>query len=365
MDLLTPNEVRDLARALQTTNLDPNTMRAAIFQGMPPGFSGSWGHGLPPNIQWVTDINRLVLVERFTNGDIALEIYLRNLDLVISNGTPEQQVIREMLNRVLQRAQGSPKIDVAAVPELKEKIIHIDDTVTFAFMEAGVRAGAAVMKLRVPRHENGQPVLKNGDPMIYNGTGWLLTPNLVVTNHHVINARSDGEPIAGEPDLRLQTLATKVQFDFDAEDLAGSSVTVSALEAWEPLLDYAILRIPATTRTPLMRARDSIRNITDPVPVNIIQHPGGRSKRYAIRNNLVSASDATELRYFTDTEGGSSGSPVLNDRWEVVALHRASKYVTGVRFQGKETAYVNVGTHLTSILADLRTRYPAIAAEIQ
>lgn len=364
MALLTANEVRDLATALITSNLDPNTMRTAIFQGMPPGLSGAWGHGLPPNVQWVTDINRLNSIERFTNGDIALEIYLRNLDLLIGNGLPEQQVIREMLNRVLQRAAGGPKIDVTAVPELKEKIIHVDDTVTFGFMDAGVRAGAAVVKLRVPRYGNGQPVLKNNDPVIYLGTGWLLTSSLVVTNHHVINARNDGEPNAPEADLRLQTLATKVQFDFDAEDMAGSSVTVSALEAWEPLLDYAILRIPATTRTPLTRAREAIRDITDPVPVNIIQHPGGRSKRYAIRNNLVSASEATELRYFTDTEGGSSGSPVFNDRWEVVALHRASKYVTDVKFQGKETAYVNVGTHLMSILADLRTRHPAIAAEI-
>jgi V8-like Glu-specific endopeptidase len=100
------------------------------------------------------------------------------------------------------------------------------------------------------------------------------------------------------------------------------------------------------------------------VPVNIIQHPGGRSKRYGIRNNLVSASTATELRYFTDTESGSSGSPVFNDQWQVVALHRASIYVAQVEFQGKTTAYVNVGTHLSAILDDLRAHHPSIAAEV-
>jgi hypothetical protein len=35
-----------------------------------------------------------------------------------------------------------------------------------------------------------------------------------------------------------------------------------------------------------------------------------------------------------------------------------------VRDIGKDTAYVNVGTHLTSILDDLRARYPALGAEL-
>ena len=50
---------------------------------------------------------------------------------------------------------------------------------------------------------------------------------------------------------------------------------------------------------------------------------------------------------------GSSGSPVFNDQWQVVALHRASTYVAQVEFQGKTTAYVNVGTHMSAILDDL------------
>lgn len=96
----------------------------------------------------------------------------------------------------------------------------------------------------------------------------------------------------------------------------------------------------------------------------MLGHPRGRSKRYGIRNNLVSGGTDTDLRYFTDTEFGSSGSPVCNDRWEVVALHRGATYVEGVQFQGKPTAYVNVGTHLEVILKDIGDRFPELAKRL-
>lgn len=49
---------------------------------------------------------------------------------------------------------------------------------------------------------------------------------------------------------------------------------------------------------------------------------------------------------------------------EVVALHRAAMRVDNVQFQGKTTAYVNVGTHIRLIMDDIAQRYPALAAEI-
>lgn len=186
----------------------------------------------------------------------------------------------------------------------------------------------------------------------------------MITNHHVVNARQDGEPPAGDIDFRNQADATRVQFGYDFDGAPGNEVGVVALEAWQATLDYVVLRIEGTDRLPLARAARRVELGKETVPVNIIQHPGGLSKRYGIRNNLVSASTNADLRYFTDTQSGSSGSPVCNDRWEVVALHRGATYVEGVQFQGKSTAYVNVGTQLIAILDDLRKRYPALGAEL-
>lgn len=363
MPLLKHLEVDALVTALAKSGVETLAIRGALLQSIDPLYVGTLPGGAPPNAQLLRDIGSMNQQERLTSGDIPLEIYLRNA-LLLFSGTAAENVVRDALNKVSQRASGAPELQPAALPEIKEKIVHTDDTVSFAFMDAGVRAARSVMKLRVPRFEGGREKTSGGNVVHYQGTGWLLTRALIMTNHHVVNARSDGEPNAPEADFRLQGAGTKAIFDFDAEGTSGDPVAVTGVAAWNAGLDYALLRIGAVNRDPLPRSNDAIHKGSDAVPVNIIQHPGGRSKRYGIRNNLVSAVEKHELRYFTDTDGGSSGSPVFNDRWEVVALHRAAKFVEGVHFQGKPTAYVNVGTHLASILENLRQDYPVIAAEI-
>ena len=58
--------------------------------------------------------------------------------------------------------------------------------------------------------------------------------------------------------------------------------------------------------------------------VTIVQHPGGDKKQVALRDNRIVDVLDLFLHYETDTQPGSSGSPVFNDQWEVCALHHAS-----------------------------------------
>ena len=56
----------------------------------------------------------------------------------------------------------------------------------------------------------------------------------------------------------------------------------------------------------------------------IIQHPEGNPKQIALRNNsIIDMSLADALIYVSDTAPGSSGAPVFNNEWQVIALHSA------------------------------------------
>jgi hypothetical protein len=58
--------------------------------------------------------------------------------------------------------------------------------------------------------------------------------------------------------------------------------------------------------------------------LNIVQHPDGRLKEVALRDNQVTWQNGQLVHYRSDTEPGSSGAPVFNDIWELVALHHAA-----------------------------------------
>jgi hypothetical protein len=54
----------------------------------------------------------------------------------------------------------------------------------------------------------------------------------------------------------------------------------------------------------------------------MVHHPSGRPKQLALRQNLLIKSSDAELWYATETASATSGAPIFNDSWQVVALHR-------------------------------------------
>jgi hypothetical protein len=65
-------------------------------------------------------------------------------------------------------------------------------------------------------------------------------------------------------------------------------------------------------------------NTGDEARVNIIGHPKSLGPQVSLQDNQVVSSNETFLHYRTPTDPGSSGSPVFNQSWELVALHHAS-----------------------------------------
>ena len=85
--------------------------------------------------------------------------------------------------------------------------------------------------------------------------------------------------------------------------------------------------------------------------LNIVQHPRGRRKEVALQDNRITKIFTNVVHYTTDTEPGSSGSPVFSNAWDLIALHHAA----GEKQNGQWIS--NEGIRVDKIVADLRSHF--------
>ena len=97
--------------------------------------------------------------------------------------------------------------------------------------------------------------------------------------------------------------------------------------------------------------------------LTIIQHPSGQRKQLCVRENKFIKRTDDMLWYTTDTMPGSSGSPVFNNDWFVVALHHAGvpEMKDGVAVRqsdGSEKWIANEGVRVSRIVQTLKSALP-------
>ncbi|WZO98230.1 trypsin-like peptidase domain-containing protein [Isosphaeraceae bacterium EP7] len=182
------------------------------------------------------------------------------------------------------------------------------------------------------------------------GTGFLVNEDVVLTNYHVlkdaIEARSLGADVCCRFDFRIMNNGAEaagnlvpLKGDFDAWHIDSSPPLPDATEdAGEPLatldqLDHALVRLDRPIGSEPMAARGPLRGwIEMPVAptglerggaVMILQHPNGRPVKLAFDTDAILSvnPEGTRVRYMTNTDYGSSGSPCFNLQWGLVALH--------------------------------------------
>jgi V8-like Glu-specific endopeptidase len=195
-------------------------------------------------------------------------------------------------------------------PRSLERVLHTNDLMGLRFLEQGLRVANAVGRVHI-RDERGQ---SQG-----YGTGFLVSPRLLLTNHHVLATASQ---------------AKRSLVEFNYQESANAEMKPSRVFALAPSelflsnedLDYALVAVaadPALSAYGWLPLIEEQGKLLVGETVNIIQHPNGEPKQLAIRNNQVVDELELFLHYQTDTSPGSSGSPVFNDQWEVVALHHS------------------------------------------
>ena len=248
-------------------------------------------------------------------------------------------------------------------PGYIEPALQPDSGVPVQFLEEGQRAAESIALVLVTRFD-GRKV--NDRWMQASGTGWLIAPRMLITALHVVNARQDGEPSAGEADLAEQACNAQVTFGYHQAGQPGRVINVTRMLERSSAHDYVILELQTDPGVPPLRlAGDAlVADRNTHCSLNIIRHSLAGPKVLAIRSNVATTlvERPGELGYFTTaaTSGGASGAPIFDDDWRVVAMHRATGHADGTASQALQTAWVNVGTKITAIRGDLQSRSPRV-----
>lgn len=280
----------------------------------------------------------------------------------------ETQGLGEVVSRAMadfSLKEGIPEINVL------ERVIGEDELTGISFLYDGAAISRSVGRI---------VILDSTGSLAGFGTGFMVSPRLLLTNNHVL-------------DSTFTASSSIVQFNY-YESSPGR--TTAPLEfTFEPntffetdrLLDFTLVAITPRSidgRTaitdlgwnPLIRA--SGKAVVGE-RVNIIQHPGGEPQQLSLRQNQIVDVLDNFLHYKTDTQPGSSGSPVLNDQWQVAALHHAGvpernslgeiMLDTGVPWNGAEDQIpqiswiANEGVRISKIVQFIDAKPLSLAAQ--
>jgi endonuclease G, mitochondrial len=197
-----------------------------------------------------------------------------------------------------------------------ERLIGKNDLISLSFLSRGMRAAKAVARVEVDVRLTGQAA--------GYGTGFLVAQRVLITNNHVLETskvaassrvRFEYEESVNNqlnPGIEFDLLPDELFFTDPVLDFTVVAVSANSVDGSRALSDFGWLPLYNTPDRHLKAER-----------VNIVQHPGGEKKQLALRENKIIDRNVDFLLYETDTTPGSSGSPVFNDAWEVVALHHS------------------------------------------
>jgi hypothetical protein len=206
---------------------------------------------------------------------------------------------------------------VASVPGEVERIVLED--VSFENIGQWIDS-LSRLRRAVCRVEPQPPPNKKG-----YGTGFLVAPDVLMTNFHVI-----------EPFLSEGPGAVVARFDYEAgaDGVAVPSGRECRLAAdWRLIespvaeLDFALVRLaePAGDDTVTGGKRGVLRPtrtaLSTGSPLMILQHPDAEPLKLAIGSVVNPSVAPNRVSYTVNTKPGSSGSPCFNSALDLVALH--------------------------------------------
>ncbi|MBD2292839.1 trypsin-like peptidase domain-containing protein [Anabaena sphaerica FACHB-251] len=292
-----------------------------------------------PFVSVSTIVSYLSNYGRLTYDHEALGLLLNTLKGFV--GVQQQQFLDTLLTKydMMTPIAALPAINDwrgrETVADIFEKIIGENTLRPISFLQQGLQVAQSVAYIGVRTSQER-----------WSGTGFLVAQNLLLTNNHVLPSS----------DLLSGTI---FRFNYEENFQGEAQITdeyrpkSNGIFHTNQALDYSLIEIEGEPgkkwgwlQFPLLP-----KEIRRDSRVNIIQHPQGQPKQISLQNNFVQFVGGNVVQYVTSTLQGSSGSPVLNDAWEVVALHHAGGNISEPTTQRRY--FRNEGILIKSILADL------------
>lgn len=214
-----------------------------------------------------------------------------------------------------------------------EVLIGKNNLQPIAFLAQGLQVARAVGQVIVP-----------GEGL---GTGFLIGASVLMTNNHVLPSVE----VARRAQLRLN-------YETDLEGKLMPSyyypINPNNLFLTHEKLDFTIVSVdnnPGARWGIIPLSSNLIPNIGDNVV--LIQHPGGAPKQIALVDNEISYIDNSITQYLTDSLPGSSGSPVFDQQWRLVAIHHSGGWIPEPSTQS--THFRNEGILMATIINQLQS----------
>mgnify|MGYP003663040401 CR=1 FL=1 len=286
-------------------------------------------------------IQQIACAERFQKRASQRQERLSTLSSLISGAAVDPNSIETVERRqerarlLTQASPPSPGKDFDNGRHILEAVVGRDDRLPRNFLTLGGRTADAICRVATSTNTGERSL----------GTGFAVAQGLILTNNHV---------------LPTEAWAARGQIEFgywsSTPDPQQRRVTLALDPGRFFLTD---LRLDFTLVAFEERARDIIHKVfgsIDILPqsgkaligeaVNVIQHGGGGPQTVSLRDNVVVDIFDDWLHYTSDTDEGASGAPVLNDQWQLAALHHAAFEYTAA---DGSRILVNEGARISSI----------------